>query len=65
LSQVAELVTSEFFEQGDIERHELHITPIVSRIAENRKGFVYNYSKILFLDCILILLKIISGHYEP
>lgn len=28
--QVAELVTREFFEQGDLERHELNITPIVS-----------------------------------
>nr|CAD7432886.1 unnamed protein product [Timema monikensis] len=27
--RVAELVSSEFFEQGDIERQELHITPIV------------------------------------
>jgi hypothetical protein len=29
---VAELVSSEFFEQGDIERQELKITPIVSSI---------------------------------
>jgi len=29
-SKVAELVASEFFEQGDIEREELNITPIVS-----------------------------------
>lgn len=28
--RVAELVSSEFFEQGDIEREELNITPIVS-----------------------------------
>lgn len=28
--RVADLVTSEFFEQGDMERHELNITPIVS-----------------------------------
>lgn len=28
--RVAELVTMEFFEQGDIERQELNITPIVS-----------------------------------
>lgn len=27
--RVAELVSSEFFEQGDIERQELNITPIV------------------------------------
>lgn len=29
--RVAELVSSEFFEQGDIEREELNITPIVSQ----------------------------------
>lgn len=28
--RVAELVSSEFFEQGDIEREELNITPIVN-----------------------------------
>ena len=28
--QVAQLVASEFFEQGDIERNELHEEPIVS-----------------------------------
>ena len=28
--RVAELVSSEFFEQGDMERQELKITPIVS-----------------------------------
>lgn len=28
--RVAELVSSEFFEQGDMEREELNITPIVS-----------------------------------
>lgn len=30
--RVAELVTSEFFEQGDIERNTLNITPIVSML---------------------------------
>lgn len=30
--RVAELVSSEFFEQGDIEREELNITPIVSNL---------------------------------
>ena len=29
--QVAELVTSEFFEQGDRERSELKLTPAVSK----------------------------------
>lgn len=31
--RTADLVSSEFFEQGDIERHELNITPIVSIYA--------------------------------
>lgn len=30
--RVAELVSSEFFEQGDIEREKLNLTPIVSVI---------------------------------
>ena len=28
--KVAELIAAEFFEQGDIEKNELNITPIVS-----------------------------------
>lgn len=31
ISKVAELVTSEFFEQGDRERAELKLTPAVSK----------------------------------
>lgn len=31
--RVADLVSSEFFEQGDMERQELNITPIVSLIC--------------------------------
>lgn len=30
--KVAELVASEFFEQGDIEKEKLNITPIVSAV---------------------------------
>lgn len=39
--RVADLVTSEFFEQGDMERQELNITPIVSvkRIISPLNGF--------------------------
>lgn len=33
---MADLVTSEFFEQGDIERQELNITPIVSNFWASR-----------------------------
>ena len=32
--KVADLVANEFFEQGDIERRELNITPIVIRNSE-------------------------------
>lgn len=35
--RVADLVSSEFFEQGDMERQELNITPIVS--------FYFEYTK--------------------
>lgn len=33
--RVADLVSSEFFEQGDMEKQELNITPIVSISPEN------------------------------
>lgn len=33
--RVAELVSSEFFEQGDMERQELNIMPIVSIVAHS------------------------------
>lgn len=42
--RVAELVSSEFFEQGDIEREKLNITPIVSSI---------HYLHALFLNTCL------------
>jgi dual 3',5'-cyclic-AMP and -GMP phosphodiesterase 11 len=41
--RVAELVSSEFFEQGDIEREELNITPIVS--SKNRTDEVQLVAK--------------------
>lgn len=43
--RVAELVSAEFFQQGDIERETLNITPIVS-------NFFYNYliDTVLFWD---------------
>lgn len=40
LFQVAELVSSEFFEQGDIERKTLNITPIVSLYKINGISFL-------------------------
>lgn len=33
--KVADLIANEFFEQGDIERRELNITPIVSSDPEH------------------------------
>lgn len=39
--RVAELVSSEFFEQGDIEREKLKITPIVSEIVSY---ILYSYN---------------------
>lgn len=44
--RVADLVSSEFFEQGDMERQELNITPIVRRIVCFRRSgnlFIKNY----------------------
>lgn len=45
--RVADLVTSEFFEQGDMERQELNITPIVSSL-------VFIQPSDIFHDLILI-----------
>lgn len=43
---MADLVTSEFFEQGDIERQELNITPIVSSFWASRlTAFYYGYTE--------------------
>lgn len=33
---IAKLVASEFFQQGDIERNQLHVEPIVSRRMERQ-----------------------------
>lgn len=65
--RVAELVSSEFFEQGDIERQELNITPIVS--LPNRISYsIYlcEYSEIFhwFFYHLLIFDVISSGHHE-
>ena len=45
--QVAKLVASEFFEQGDIEREKLKITPIVSISAIS---FLFSFFSILFIN---------------
>lgn len=50
--RVADLVTDEFFEQGDMERQELKITPIVSQIIGM---LIYNSNEYFPL----------SGHHEP
>lgn len=53
--RVAELVSSEFFEQGDIEREKLKITPIVSKFLYDMKRvnrvmrkLSYNFPKYKF-----------------
>lgn len=48
--RVAELVSSEFFEQGDIERRTLNITPIVSL-----KFFTITVSEITFRSLRILL----------
>lgn len=53
--RVAELVSSEFFEQGDMERQELNITPIV-RYNERCVGVMLSH-----VEFYLFVL----GHHEP
>lgn len=52
--RVAELVSSEFFEQGDMERQELKITPIVSI-----------HLLVIIVAFCLNNQKKIAGPYEP
>lgn len=52
--RVAELVSSEFFEQGDMERQELKITPIVSI-----------HLLVIIVAFCLNNKKKIAGPYEP
>jgi len=56
---VAELVTNEFFEQGDIERRKFNITPIVSKIG----SFILfkTYFVIIILKCNFV---VYIGHNE-
>lgn len=39
---MAELVTNEFFEQGDIERRNFNITPIVSELVKSKSTLIFN-----------------------
>ncbi|KAL1465015.1 hypothetical protein WDU94_004612, partial [Cyamophila willieti] len=50
--RVAELVSSEFFEQGDIERHELNITPI--DIMNREKEDQLPLMQVGFIDSICL-----------
>ncbi|XP_014270796.1 dual 3',5'-cyclic-AMP and -GMP phosphodiesterase 11 isoform X2 [Halyomorpha halys] len=50
--RVAELVTSEFFEQGDLERHELNITPI--DIMNREKEDQLPMMQVNFIDSICL-----------
>jgi len=56
---VAELVTNEFFEQGDIERRKFNITPIVSKIDSYKLHKTYFITRMM-LKCNFVLL----GHNE-
>lgn len=55
--RVADLVSSEFFEQGDMERQELNITPIVSDLFKLKK------KKLTF--CSNFNFFFVSGYNEP
>ncbi|KAK9505337.1 hypothetical protein O3M35_009418 [Rhynocoris fuscipes] len=50
--RVADLVTSEFFEQGDLERHELNITPI--DIMNREKEDELPMMQVAFIDSICL-----------
>lgn len=79
-AQVAELVTSEFFEQGDRERSELKLTPSVSllhrtHIQQHSHSLAYKiiwifFPHTLFLHYGLIICMLCNGvvvhfHYMP
>ncbi|XP_011313484.1 dual 3',5'-cyclic-AMP and -GMP phosphodiesterase 11-like [Fopius arisanus] len=55
--RVAELVSSEFFEQGDIERRTLNITPIVSFIFH----FLMKSVNDILLDILVVFSSSIFG----
>lgn len=65
--RVAELVTSEFFEQGDIERKELHITPI--DIMNREKEDQLPLMQVGFIDSICLPIyesfAVLSDKLEP
>lgn len=46
--KVADLVANEFFEQGDIERRELKITPIVREFLPVITSLIY------LCDCVIV-----------
>lgn len=50
--RVADLVTSEFFEQGDMERQELNITPIVR--TTNLFKYVKKKKNLTFIFCTVL-----------
>jgi len=60
---VAELVTNEFFEQGDIERRKFNITPIVSKI--DSYILFKNYLRIIFVTHIILKFNfVVLGYNE-
>lgn len=52
--RVADLVSSEFFEQGDMERQELNITPIVSFYRKNN----------VFRLCAFFCFSFVVPHFD-
>lgn len=49
--RVAELVSSEFFEQGDIEREKLNLTPIVSNL-------IIVYLVLMYMFCFNFIYRV-------
>jgi len=48
--QVAELIASEFFEQGDIERHELNMEPV--DMMDRQRASELPRMQITFIDAV-------------
>lgn len=60
--RVASLVTREFFQQGDIERHELKITPIVCFIHISTMYYLLSLSLSLSPMIIFIIIDMEINH---
>jgi len=49
---VAELIASEFFQQGDIERHQLHMEPV--QMMDRQRAAELPHMQISFIDLVCL-----------